>query len=56
MTTTYHTEAHEWQYRDHIILIENKSPNYRGEEREAVKKAIEEQLYEIFCKYVSCET
>ena len=49
----YSTETHELGYRNRTILIENITPVYRWEEREAVKKAIEEQLYDIFSKYVS---
>ena len=49
MATAYHTEAHERRYQNRTILIEN----YRWEERETVKKAIEERLYDIFCKYAS---
>lgn len=54
MATAYCTEAHERCYHSRTILIENATPVYRREEREAVKKAIEERLYDIFCKYVSC--
>ena len=53
MTTAYHAEAHEQRYQDRSILVENATPVYRWEEREAVKKEIEERLYDIFCKYVS---
>ena len=49
----YSTETHEMGYRNRTILIENITPVYRWEEREAVKKAFEEQLYDIFSKYVS---
>lgn len=53
MTTAYHAETHERRYQDRCILVENAVPVYRWEEREAVKKAIEERLYDIFCKYAS---
>ena len=57
MATAYCTEAHERCYHSRTILVENATPHhdgvYRREEREAVKKAIEEQLYDVFCKYVS---
>ena len=53
MATAYCTEAHERCYHSRTILVENATPVYRREEREAVKKAIEERLYDIFCKYVS---
>lgn len=56
MATAYVTEAHERRYLDRTILIENITPAYRWEEREKVKKAIEERLYDVFCKYVSSET
>ena len=50
MATAYHTEAHERRYQNRTILIENATPVYRWEERETVKKAIEERLYDIFYK------
>jgi len=53
MATAYSTEAHERCYHNRTILVENATPVYRWEERKAVKKAIEERLYDIFCKYVS---
>ncbi len=53
MATAYCTEAHERCYQDRTILIENATPIYRWEEREAVKKSIEERLYDIFSQYVS---
>ena len=53
MATAYHTEAHERRYQNRTILIENATPVYRWEERDTVKKAIEERLYDIFCKYAS---
>ncbi len=53
MAAAYSTETHERRYRGGTILVENAAPVYRWEEREAVKKAIEERLYEIFSKYVS---
>lgn len=56
MATAYFTEAHERRYHDRTILIENATPNYRWDERENVKKAIEERLYDIFCKYASSKS
>ena len=53
MATAYHTEAYERRYQNRTILIENTTPVYRWEERETVKKVIEERLYDIFCKYAS---
>ena len=46
-------EAHERQYRNRTIIVENVSPVYRREEREEIKRSIEEQLYDVFCKYMS---
>ena len=37
--------------RGRKISVVNCTPEYRAEERVLVKKAIEQQLYEIFCKY-----
>ena len=54
MATAYCTEAHERCYHNRTILVENATPVYRRDEREAVKKAIEERLYDVFCKYASC--
>lgn len=53
MAGAYHTEAHERQYHDRTIIVENVSPVYRWEEREAVRKEIEERLYDVFRKYRS---
>lgn len=53
MTLAYSTEAHERQYLDRTILIENRIPKYRPEDRETVKRAIEERLFDIFCQYAS---
>ena len=52
MAATYHTEVYERRYRNRTILIENATPVYRREEQGTVKKAIEERLYDVFCKYV----
>lgn len=53
MHTTYRTEAHERRMGDVTFTISNITPAYRREEKAAVKKKIEAQLYEIFRKYVS---
>lgn len=53
MATAYCTEVHERCYHGRTILVENAAPIYCREERETVKKAIEERLYDVFCKYVS---
>ncbi len=54
--TTYITEAHEKHIRGQVISVVNLTPSFREEQKSAVKKAIEQQLYEIFCKYVSSKT
>jgi len=57
MTTAYLTEAHERRYHDRIIVIENLTPaNQTWEEREKVKKEIEERLFDIFCNYASSKS
>lgn len=53
MATAFHTETHKLNYHDRTILVENVTPTYLWEEQEAIKKSIEEQLYDVFCKYVS---
>lgn len=53
MATAYHIETRERHYHDRTILVENVTPTYRWEEQEAVKKSIEERLYDVFCKYAS---
>ena len=40
MATAYCTEAHERCYHSRTILVENATPVYRREEREAVKKLL----------------
>ena len=56
MQTTYRTEAHERRAGDVTLTISNITPVYRRDEKAAVKKKIEQQLYEIFCKYVSVKS
>ena len=51
--TTYITEAHERHIRGQIISVVNLTPSFREDQKNAVKKEIEQQLFEIFCKYVS---
>lgn len=53
MTAAYCTEIHEQCYHSRTILVENATPVYHWEERETAKKAIEERLYDVFCKYVA---
>ena len=50
--TTYITEAHEKRVRGQVISVVNLTPNFREDQKSAANKAIEQQLYEIFCKYV----
>lgn len=54
MTTAYQTESYERHYHNRTITVENVTPTYRWEEQEAVKQAIEERLYDVFCKYAPC--
>lgn len=51
LTAACHTETCERRYRDGTITVENVTPVYRWEEREAVRESVEETLYEVFCKY-----
>lgn len=51
MATAYDSKGHERQYLNRTIRVVNVTPAYRLEERERVKKAIEEQLYDVFRKY-----
>ena len=53
---TYQTEAHNRRIRGQNISIVNYTPNLQDGERNAVRNAIEDVLYEIFCKYVSSKT
>ena len=51
--TAYRTEAHERCIRGQVISVVNLTPDFRWDEKNAARKFIEQQLYEIFCKYVS---
>lgn len=53
---TYYTEAHNRRIRGQNISVVNYTPDFQDGERNAVKSAIEDVLYEIFCKYVSSKT
>lgn len=53
METAYHIETCVQHYHDRTILVENVTPTYRWEEQKAIKKSIEERLYNVFCKYAS---
>ena len=50
---TYITEAHEKRICGRVIFVVNLTPSFREDQKNAVKKEIEQQLFEIFCKYVS---
>lgn len=51
MVAAYQVETHVRQYQDRTFVIENRTPAYRWEERDTVKKDIERRLYEVFRKY-----
>ena len=56
MHMTYRTDVHERRIGDVAITISNITPVYCWEEKAVAKKKIEQQLYEIFCKYVSVKS
>lgn len=51
MKTIYHVESHEYKTEHQHLLVVNLTPEYRWDQKDTVKKAIEQQLYDIFCKY-----
>ena len=51
--TTYITETHEKRINGQVISVVNLTPSFREEQKSTVNKAIEQRLYEIFCKYIS---
>lgn len=53
MTETFDTSTHERPYCGKTILVENVTPVYSSEERKGVKRSVEEQLYDVFCKYMA---
>ncbi len=53
MQPTYQTETHEKKTKDTTLTVSNTSPVYPKDEKTAVKRKIEQRLYEIFSKYVS---
>lgn len=53
MVAAYQMETHVRQYQDRTLVIENRTPAYRREERDTVKKDIEKRLYEVFRKYAT---
>ncbi len=50
---TYKTESKELILGDNRLTLINLIPDMHWGERNAVKKTIEQQLYDVFCKYVS---
>lgn len=52
----YQMESHECCIQGKRFSVVNLTPEYQWEEREAAKKAVKRQLYEIFCKYLTNET
>ena len=52
METTYLTKSYEHKNESQTLLVVNLMPEYRWDQREAVKKKIEEQLYDVFRKYI----
>lgn len=53
---TYQPETHESCARGKVLTVSNLTPQLRPEERSAARRDIEQQLYEVFCKYVSSAT
>ena len=53
MATTCTTESHDRSYQNQMIRVVNVTPAYRMEERERIKQAISEQLFDVFNKYAS---
>ena len=49
----YKTESKEFLFGNNSLTLINLVPEMHWEERNAAKKAIEQQLYDVFCKYVS---
>ena len=50
MAAVYRTETLIQHDHGQDILVENLTPVYPPDEREDVKKELEERLYEVFCK------
>lgn len=50
--TTYRTEIQEKIMQGKGITLVNLTPEFSYDERKEVKKRIERQLYDVFCKYV----
>ena len=55
MHTTFRTETHEIRTKGVLLKVTNISPVYQADEKSFVKKKIEAQLYDVFCKYISAK-
>lgn len=53
MAATYSVETHERLSEGQLMVVENRTPARTREEAEKIKKAVEDQLFDIFCKYLS---
>ena len=53
MATTCTTESHDRPYQNRVIRVVNVTPTYRMEDRERIKQAVSEQLFDVFNKYAS---
>ncbi|HIV19959.1 MAG TPA: hypothetical protein IAC82_11730 [Candidatus Merdivicinus intestinigallinarum] len=51
MQVTYQAETHKWQGNGGDFLITNLNPVQYQEEKAAARQRIEQQLYDVFCKY-----
>lgn len=54
--TTYMTETWKRKIGSRVITITNLTPEFSVDEKQAVKLQIEQKLYDVFCKYVSCKS
>ena len=53
MESGYQTQIDQRPYRNRNFSIENLTPKLRWDERARIEKEIEEQLYDVFRKYVA---
>ena len=51
MERMYLPETFRRRYLNGIILVENRTPVFRDNERAAVKREIEDKLFRVFFKY-----
>lgn len=51
MQVTYQAETHQWQDNGINFLVTNLNPVQYQEEKRAAYQKIEQQLYDVFCKY-----